>query len=33
VTALSASIEQLTVTIKDWEAELMAAGQLKTCGA
>ena len=33
VAALSASIEQLTVTIKNWEAELLASGQLKTCGA
>ena len=33
VTAFSASIEQLTVTIKDWEAELKAAGLLKACGA
>lgn len=33
VVALSASIEQLTVTIKNWEAELLASGQLKTCGA
>jgi ABC-type uncharacterized transport system auxiliary subunit len=33
VTALSASIEQLTVIIRDWEAELLAAGQLKACGA
>jgi hypothetical protein len=32
VTAFSASIEQLTVTIRDWEAELKAAGLLKTCG-
>ena len=33
VTALSATIEQLTLTIRDWEAELTAAGQLKSCGA
>ena len=33
VAALSASIEQLTVTIKNWEVELQATGQLKSCGA
>ena len=32
VTALSASIEQLTVTIQQWESELTASGQLKACG-
>lgn len=31
VRALSASIEQLTVSIQQWESELTAAGQLKTC--
>jgi ABC-type uncharacterized transport system auxiliary subunit len=33
VSALSASTEQLTVTIQQWESEMMAAGQLKACGA
>jgi cholesterol transport system auxiliary component len=33
VTALSASVEQLTVTIQQWESEMMAAGQLTACGA
>lgn len=32
VTALSDSIEQLTVTIRQWESELDLAGQLKVCG-
>ena len=31
-TALSDSIEQLTVTIRQWESELDLAGQLKVCG-
>lgn len=33
VAALSAAIEQLTVKVRAWEAELLASGQLKTCGA
>lgn len=32
VTAFSASIEQLTASIKDWEAAFTASGQLKGCG-
>lgn len=32
VSALSASIEQLTATIKRWEAELAASGLVKACG-
>ncbi len=32
VSAFSASIEQLTVSIRNWEAELTASGQLKACG-
>lgn len=31
VAALSVAIEQLTATIRGWEVELMASGQLKSC--
>ena len=33
VAALSGTVEQLTATIMNWEAELVAAGQLKSCRA
>ncbi len=33
VAALSGTVEQLTATIMNWEAELAASGQLKVCGA
>ena len=33
VTALSGTVEQLTATIMNWEAELAASGQLKVCRA
>ncbi|MDD2742311.1 MAG: ABC-type transport auxiliary lipoprotein family protein [Rhodocyclaceae bacterium] len=33
VTALSASITALTVTVRQWESELTASGQLKACDA
>lgn len=31
VSALSASISALTVTVQQWESELMASGQMKAC--
>ena len=33
VTALSGTVEQLTVTIMNWESELVASGLLKVCRA